>query len=278
MESAETPCDPAGRSDSTTVGTARHVADTLDPQRAAEYERRLRARRLPQRAEDPASGLTVVPVAVHVISATDGSGDVDRATVGAQIARMNTAYSGGRGGADTGFRFRLVDVTRTQRETWFTNLTARSESATQALRTGGPETLNLYTANLGGNVLGHATFPQEYAENATADGVMVDYRTMPGQEWERFGRGMTAVHEVGHWMGLFHTFQNGCSAPGDYVDDTPYEREPARGCPTERDTCPDREGQDPVTNIMNYSDDACLTHFTRGQGERMAQHWSAFRT
>jgi hypothetical protein len=61
------------------------------------------------------------------------------------------------------------------------------------------------------------------------------------------------------------------------VDDTAYEREAASGCPEGRDTCPEQEGEDPVTNFMNYSDDACMTHFTKGQAERMVEHWAAFR-
>src|SRR5262249_56390587 len=67
---------------------------------------------------------------------------------------------------------------------------------------------------------------------------------------------------------LLHTFQGGCTPPGDEVDDTPFEAGPAFGCPEGSDTCP-APGLDPIHNYMDYSDDPCLTEFTSGQDDRI---------
>lgn len=77
---------------------------------------------------------------------------------------------------------------------------------------------------------------------------------------------MTAVHEVGHWCGLFHTFQGGCVDPGDEISDTPYEERAAQGCPLRQpSSCPGESRYNPVENYMDYSDDACMKEFTSKQ-------------
>ncbi|KAG2024068.1 metalloprotease [Coprinopsis cinerea AmutBmut pab1-1] len=87
----------------------------------------------------------------------------------------------------------------------------------------------------------------------------------------------TAIHEVGHWVGLYHTFQNACRPIGDFVDDTPSEAWEATGCPIGRDSCPEDPGLDPIHNYMDYTDDACVTHFTPGQVERLRMQLATYR-
>lgn len=144
--------------------------------------------------------------------------------------------------------------------------------------------LNLWTADIQDDILGFATFPWNLEDHAGLDGVVVGYWTFPGGAAAPFNKGDTAVHEVGHWLGLYHTFEhhgeflNGCAGPGDFVGDTPAEAGPAPsfGCPTRRNSCPSK-GNDPVKNFMDYSNDSCMTTFSPGQRKRMPGMAAAFR-
>ncbi|HNA30613.1 MAG TPA: zinc metalloprotease [Thiobacillaceae bacterium] len=229
------------------------------------------------------AGSVTVPVYVHVINKGTGiaNGDVPESQIIDQINVLNSAYAGATGGADTPFRFTLMGIDRTTNSTWY-NMSYGSTAESQAkaaLRIGGPEALNIYTANLGGGLLGWATFPQDYTKKPTMDGVVILYSSVPGGTATPYNLGDTATHEIGHWLGLYHTFQGGCRNPGDSVSDTPMERSAASGCPTGRDSCAGTRypGLDPITNFMDYSDDACMFQFTVGQSSRMDTQHQTYR-
>jgi hypothetical protein len=223
-----------------------------------------------------------IPVYIHVIrtGTAVAQGNVPTAWIHNQIDVLNLSYAGFYGGADTGFRFTLAGFERTTNARWF-NMTPGGEDefkAKRALRRGGANALNIYTVD-GGKYLGWAYFPSGYDSRPYVDGVVMAFGSMPGSTipgFENYNLGFTATHESGHWLGLYHTFQGGCNAKGDYVADTPAEKGPAFGCQVGRDTCLEA-GLDPIHNFMDYSDDPCYFEFTAGQAQRMQEQYLYFR-
>ncbi|MEZ4239785.1 MAG: zinc metalloprotease [Myxococcota bacterium] len=213
----------------------------------------------------------VVNVYFHVLH-KNNQGNLTQQEVDDQMAVLNAAYAG------TGWSFNLVSTDWTNRRQAF-NMSYGSATEGRVkshLRQGTGDDLNIYTANPGGGLLGWATFPWDYQANPTDDGVVILYSSIPGGSAAPYDEGDTLVHEVGHWMGLYHTFQGGCGSPGDEVADTPPEASAAFGCPQGRDTC-NGGGNDPIENFMDYSEDACMLEFTSDQDARIDLMFASYR-
>lgn len=221
----------------------------------------------------------IIPIKVyfHVINKGSGlaNGDIPDSQIADQIAVLNAAFNGGSLGKIT---FTLTSTDRTTNATWYT-MTPGSQAEKDcktSLRKGGAGDLNIYSANPGQGLLGWATFPSSYTADPKNDGVVILFSSVPGGTATPYHLGDTGTHEVGHWAGLYHTFQGGCSGSGDFCADTPAEKSAAFGCPVNRDTCT-TAGLDPTTNFMDYTDDACMNKFTKNQAQRISAQLSQYR-
>ncbi|CAA7262260.1 unnamed protein product [Cyclocybe aegerita] len=188
----------------------------------------------------------------------------------------------------SGLTFAVQDVRRVHHPEWFSRLgpysTVDMDIEMKTLyRRGGAADLNIFTVGFevgaASGLLGYASLPAYYEAFPVQDAVVLAHMTLPGGSFDRFNLGRTLTHEVGHWVGLYHTFEGGCGEPGDEVEDTASERYGVLGCPVGKDTCPGG-GADPIRvidNFMDYSDDACMTHFTPGQIARFKDQIATYR-
>lgn len=215
----------------------------------------------------------VVDTWFHVVSSgsTVAQGNVAASALTQQLTVLNNDF------AQAGVQFVLKGTTRTVNSQWATDK-AETQMKT-ALRKGTYKTLNVYFQQLGGGLLGYCYFPTTAtASNVLRDGCSVLNTSVPGGTATNYNLGRTATHEIGHWFGLFHTFQGGCSG-GDSVADTPAQASATNGCPASRDSCTGSSypGLDPIHNFMDYSYDSCMYEFTPGQTTRLTQMWNQYR-
>jgi hypothetical protein len=234
-----------------------------------------------------------IPVVFHVIQNTSGVGFVSEAQVQSQIDVLNEDFralpgTNGAPGLDSRIRFKLATldptgnpttgVTYSMNNQWFND----GGQYWNTLAWAPDRYMNVYT-NLSGGALGYTAGLASTANYAGTrrDRVVVLWSVVGkdapyGLPWDQ---GRIATHEVGHYLGLWHTFDFGCGTAncyttGDTLCDTSSQQSPTNGCVASATSC---GTPDPVTNYMDYTDDACIWDFSEEQILRMRCSISQWR-
>ena len=233
-----------------------------------------------------------IPVVVHVLERTTGTGHLTEAKIESQIDVLNEdfrALSGslGQNGFDGMIRFHLATedpagnptngITYSVNNNWYSD----TGSYWTSLAWDTNRYLNIYTNNASGYLGYVPDLPQGGIVGSSSDRVVILYSSFGrnGSIGPPYNKGRTTTHEVGHYLGLWHTFDTGCGTlancygTGDRICDTAREANPVFGCPGSSSSC---SSPDPYHNYMDYSDDTCMWEFTPEQVNRMRctlQHW-----
>ena len=135
--------------------------------------------------------------------------------------------------------------------------------------------LNIWVCNLFGRSLGYSSLPGSQSDR---DGVVIHYNVFgtTGALTAPFNKGRTLTHEVGHWLGLKHIWGD-ASCGDDGIADTPPQQTFNNGCPSfpHRTACSINGAGDMFMNFMDFSDDACMNMFTKGQATKMRSLFAA---
>jgi hypothetical protein len=240
------------------------------------------------------SGVTVIPVVVHVVHKTAAQ-DISDAQINSQIDVLNRDYRMTNPDtastpaafmplvADARIEFELATTDPNGAATTgidrvaTTTDTFSNDDAVKASATGGADPwpsdryLNVWVCQLGGGLLGYAQFPGGPTDT---DGVVILHSGFgtTGTAAAPFALGRTATHEIGHWLNLRHIWGDdgtGCNG-SDFVNDTPNAAGPNYGAPAfPHVTCMNGPNGDLFMNYMDYVDDAAMVMFTNEQVTRV---------
>lgn len=255
--------------------------------------RYLSQRRTAPGQQQRTNAVVTIPVVFHIVMANPSV--VTDAQLQAQLDTLNRDFFGTNGDAfrvpsyfkpfagKSNIQFCLAQRTPDGDETTgiirktSTRTTFDADDAVKYTSAGGADSwdtekyFNVWICQITGGILGYATFPNDGAP--FEQGVVMDYRSLPGGALTSYNGGKTLVHEAGHFFNLFHIWgdDNGLCTGTDFVDDTPNQGNATNGCATgvKTDACTPAGNGVMYQNYMDYSNDACLVMFTAGQVSRM---------
>lgn len=250
------------------------------------------------------TGVVYIPIVFHVVVADQSK--VTDAMIYDQLVRINEDYAGINADSANGSPFFNVRghstiqfcLAKRSPTSPTTNGIVRVTSTVQSnLRSGDPIKysaqggssawdpqiyINIWIADLPSGFLGYGTFPGSINSE---QGVVILSGTLPGGNEAPYNKGRTLTHELGHYFWLLHPWgSNRCDSdfpntPG--IDDTPDQADPTYGCPSglieSGCTSPSPLGK-MYQNFMDYTDDGCMTMFTKGQNIRVDQAITLFRS
>ena len=135
--------------------------------------------------------------------------------------------------------------------------------------------LNIWVCNLFGRSLGYSSLPGSQSDR---DGVVIQYNVFgsTGNVIAPFNKGRTLTHEIGHWLGLKHLWGD-ASCGDDGIPDTPPQQTFNNGCPSfpHKSSCSINNNGDMFMNFMDFTDDACMNMFSKGQSVKMRSLFAA---
>lgn len=191
-----------------------------------------------------------------------------------QLQYLNGNY------APYGIQFILKPVSYAMNSDWASSIDSSKDEKMRQLHRGDYKSLNVYLVE--GGTYGLCSLPIPSTDPLSQTDLDGDGC------WVPLGSGVhvpdgTLTHEIGHWFGLLHVFEGGCS-DGDFCADTPAQASPSyshmatpgdfNSCPA-IDSCPAQPGMDNVQNFMDYTD--CSSLFSPCQGGRMVQVYQNYR-